>query len=428
LGVGSASVSDLTVQGQLGGDLDGGGNSVTNVGAVSTDGLNNIVFVQSGDDPETKIQNAPQNSTIIFDATHQFVIASEIDITTKGVTILYANVKLDAGGDARIFDVSADDVTISNFNLDGNKANQSVKLSTIFASGCLNPTVKNGRVANSKRHGVLISGTGGKVEDATVKNIVGDSIARDCVSVEGRGDNINPLVENVTGVNSTDRGTVEIADGVDGATVKHVRGESQAYVVTIEDHGSTGEDNTDLLVEDVRGESVNKLVDGSNMSAGIGHRNITIKDVTAPAGTFTGTGGGIVFVSEASNIILENVTIEGYDPAASVIIEFCDDVTLRNVGGGDNTATNAVVKLLNCNNVRIFGGSVSSTDGHGYQISETAGSQLSGFLIHGLSATGSFGKQELEFQGDIVDMSVVGSNVTVTNSTSTGTVTKSGNI
>jgi hypothetical protein len=47
LAVGSASVSDLTVQNQLAGDLDGGGNSLSNVGAVETGNLTSKINSQA---------------------------------------------------------------------------------------------------------------------------------------------------------------------------------------------------------------------------------------------------------------------------------------------------------------------------------------------------------------------------------------------
>lgn len=373
-------------------------------------------------DLEAALSEASAGDTILLSQTTTHIVDAELLVDVADLTIDGGDIALADGVDDNLLRITADGVTLRNFKGDGNRANQTAQSGSVVHVEGSDFTAQNIIADNSARHGVYIDGVANNVKNPTLRGVRGDNNDRDLVSLEGPNLE-DPTVDGAYGTNSANRGTVEIVDGVTGAVVEDVYGGSQSYVVSIEDHGNAGEDHDDIHVEHVRGESVGAFI--AQVLSDLGHENITIADVTGPSGTVTDVVPP-VDMENVTDLTYRDIRIVGYDSNYSIQVRGCEDVELNNCRGGENSATTGVVRIRNCDDVRVFGGYARSTDGHGMQISESDGAQHTGFLIHGWSASGC-GKQQLEFSGDVATMSVVGSDATVTDNATNDTVTTAGN-
>lgn len=216
--------------------------------------------------------------------------------------------------------------------VDGNRANQSgMRQSGIRLCSDAGPVVVRDVICRRcLQHGIFVESA-----FATVENITGEGMGRDVVSLDGA---YQPRVRNIRGKKSTERGTVEIADGTVGAVVEGIYGERQEYVVDFQDHLRAKHRNLNNTIRGVRGRRVKYFV-RATAHPGIEHVNLLIDDVQGSAADV-----GAVAPVEARytrGVTITHVRIDGL-PTAAVHVDNASDVRLVDVGA---------VEIVDCINV-----------------------------------------------------------------------------
>jgi nitrous oxidase accessory protein NosD len=235
----------------------------------------------TGGDPHGTLEAAERGSTVQFDPAAIHRIERPVQVTTPGVTVEGLAVRLADGADATLVEIGADGVTLRDFRVDGNRANQpgDRQSSGVTVAGARGVTVERGTVRDVTRHGVRVVDpatvtsdtsfaertvgleTTGGTAAVTVRDLRVRNPRRDGCSVEGP-DVTDVRVENVHTVDSDDRGGVEIKDGAAGATVTGCHAADCRYGVAVQDHGGHGV--ADVLVTGNTAARCDKLVDGQN--------------------------------------------------------------------------------------------------------------------------------------------------------------------
>lgn len=202
--------------------------------------------------------------------------------------------------------------------IDGNKANVTgMRQSGIHIGAGGHVIVEDVRGFDVTQHVIRCRG-----ENCIIQNIYGANGGRDVVSLEKAK---NTFVQNVYGVGSADRGTVEICDGTTGCTVRNVWGKDQTYVVDFQDHLKASHANVSNLVETVRGENVTHLLRNTTVPE-VAHRDLTVRDIQGDAGSVDGTAVPIQFTN-ISGVTISDVSLRGANCQA-IVIEHCDKVQL----------------------------------------------------------------------------------------------------
>ncbi len=314
-----------------------------------------IIYVD-GRDLQTVIDNAPPNSIVICDRNRQITLSVPVTVH-KPLTLRGINARLpDKLGKTPLLIVTAEGVTISDFELHGNldtvTQEERAPLLVIRAS---NFRVENGLTINSSKDGILISGDSkedGDLVGGVVRDIVGINVARDVVSVGGGGSHghriRNVLVDNIRGYNSLHRGAVEVSDGADNITVRKVYAENSLYAVDVQDHGRPQEINTNVVIEDVYALNCTFAIRTANRPHG--HSNLTMRDIIAERCKSP------LKISNTDNVILQNIRIIGHEAGRPPIsISNCDGVFLRDVTIENSNHDGPAILIKNCDDTLIDG-------------------------------------------------------------------------
>ena len=166
---------------------------------------------------------------------------------------------------------------------------------------------------DSSKDGIMVTpedGTG-DVVGGIIRDIEGARMGRDLVSLSGGngGQRIRDVtVENIRLKKGYLRGAVEVSDGTDNITVRHVYVEDAAYGIDVQDHGPTKPrtghacaPNTHVLIEDVTAVRCKNIIRTANHP--LGHADLTLRD-------FTGRDcQEPVRISNTKHVLIENLTI-----------------------------------------------------------------------------------------------------------------------
>lgn len=191
-------------------------------------------------------------------------------------------------------------------------------------------------------------------------------MGRDAVSLSGgnRGQRIrNVTVENVRLKVGYFRGAVEVSDGTDNITIRHVHAESALYAIDVQDHGQGSAPNTNVTLEDVTAVNCRHVIRTANHP--LGHTNLALSDFTAR------NCRRPVQISNTTHVRIKNLAIVN-KPAAEtsrITLHHCDDVVLENVmvtglrdgvGAMDKrNSTNVTIKALSLNGKATPTGDIS---------------------------------------------------------------------
>ncbi len=377
-------------------------------------------IIQVGDrDLQQVLDDAPAGAIIVCDPNRQVTRTAPFTIT-RPVTLRGLNACLPPKlGNTSLLVVTAKGVTISDFVLTGNgdTASQDER-APLLSIGAGDFHVERGRFVNSSKDGVMIDGdlAGGQdLVGGVVRDIVGEEVIRDTVSISGSSSGEsgslvrNVLVENIRCYRSRKRGAVEVSDGADNITVRKVYAEASIYGVDIQDHDQKRQINRNIVVEDVFALRCNSAVRTKNHPHG--HANLTVRDVTARE------CGMPIQISHTDNLRLGSVLVidhAGKDPAVSVrnchgamirdiiientdhkgpgvLIEDCDGaiidgVTLR--GKGENLSAGLIYRLtqdrhfsgLSIRNVLVPG---IADAGIRLEVKDGCGATLTDYIVSG---------------------------------------------
>ncbi len=299
---------------------------------VSTAGQNDpakVIIVKNANWHQT-IEQAPPHSKLIFDR-NTFITLQRPLVIEKPLILTGIRARLaDGVTDQPLIKVIADDVTITDFELYGNRGTVPRKgrhvMLEIRSSGFY---IEKGRFINGSKDGMMIHtpSAGGNIVGGIIKNLIGRDNGVDVVSIDGGGKGqmiSNLLVENIRCYNSVEKGAVEVADGCQNITVRTVYAENSLYAVDIQDHGKHGKINRNVVVDDVY---------ALNCEHGVrtalhpnGHENITLLNIVAEKCRRP------VRLKNIKNLKLHNVTVLDQDGDRHLIyIRECDEVSFRNI-------------------------------------------------------------------------------------------------
>lgn len=313
---------------------------------------------------------------VLYFPSGEYELNDTIDITIPNLTIILAqdavvylaDNQLDAGGTAEekiiLFNIEADGVKLIGGTFDGNIDNQGSdganqdenRSDCIRVANCKDCTFRDITVINAARHGIVVTGESGDVENITIENIIGYQNARDTVSVEG-----NPVdaqnagivqhvtVENVKGIESRMRGTLEFVDGVRFCSAMNIYGFNQAYCVANEDHGAGSSPNEACSYRDiVAGAGCDHAV---LMLTQLEHKQITIDGANRPVQVRGVDGFTLTNINIRTNDLMQNLE---YEQFGYVHIEDSKRGNISNItlqGTGDYTG--AGIFSRNCDNLNI---------------------------------------------------------------------------
>jgi hypothetical protein len=306
------------------------------------------------------LDNVPERAIIVCEQAEPLVVTKTITITKPMILRgLKARLPEKLGGTPLLV-VEAKGVTLTDLEMHGNYDSVSQKNRAPFihikaGEFC----VERCRFFDGTKDGINVApddGTG-DIVGGVIRDIEGFRMGRDVVSLSGGcgGQRIrNVTVENVSLKKGYFRGAVEVSDGSDNVTVRHVRAEDAVYAIDVQDHGAVQEGkpkpsapNTNVTVEDVTAVSCKHVIRTANRP--LGHANLTLRDFTAS------NCREPVLISNTTHVRIKNLTIIN-EPAAEkprITLRNCDDVELQNVKiVGLKDAAKAIDKQ-NSINVRI---------------------------------------------------------------------------
>ena len=366
---------------------------VTAVAAGGPSGSPDSVRIDAGALQEA-VANAPPHAVLVADRSRQVEIAETVRIE-KPVTLVGLNMRLKPGlAKTPIIEVLSEEVRIREFTLEGNgdSVEQPDRAPLILIRrGRF--VVEDGETNNSAKDGVMITPVPeyGDIEHGVLRNLTARNTIRDVVSIGGRGHEglfvRHLVVENIRSYGSQLRGPVEVSDGSEHITVRDVYAESSFYGVDVQDHSREGMVNRQILIDGVQVKDCVTAVRTANRD--FGHNGLTIRNVT-----------GVDFraddrwrplhVRNTSNVVIENVRIEGGPPEGPwVLVQNSDNLTLRNVAIVNAGQDGAVVVVEDSNNALldniVITGERQPTRGLEYRV--TADERFGGLRIRNVVAS-----------------------------------------
>jgi hypothetical protein len=373
--------------------LSGGGTFFA-VGAENTPGDSGRPgFIRvDGRNLQQVIDDAPTNSIILCDPNQPITLSTPVRIH-KPLTLRGLNARLPGQlGRTSLVIVTAKGVTISDFQLTGNGDTvPQDQRAPLLVIGAGNFRVENGRLSNSSKDGIMIDGDfagGDDIVGGVVRDIVGQKVIRDVVSISGSGKGAakirNVLVDNIRCYDSRLRGCVEVSDGTDNITVRKVYAESSVYVVDVQDHRTLGQTNHNVLVEDVYAFRCKHAIRTANRP--LGHANLTVRDITAERCTDP------IQISNTENVTLCNVRVINHEGGGyPVYLKNCRGLSVRDVMVQNTTCKGPALLLEDCDvalvdGFLLRGDATNLSSGICFRL--TTGEAFSGLHITHVSAPG----------------------------------------
>ncbi len=321
-----------------------------------------LKFTGGDTDLQAMLDEAPDGAVVVCEQTEPLVVAKTLRIA-RPITLRGLKARLpEKLGDTVLLVVEARGVTLADLELHGNYDSVPQKNRAPFVH------IKAGefRVERCKffdgtKDGLMVTPDdgAGDIVGGLIRDIEGTRMGRDVVSLSGGcgGRRIrNVTVENVRLRKGFFRGAVEVSDGSDDVTVRHVRAEEAVYAIDVQDHGAKqpgkpapSAPNTNITIEDVTAVNCKHVLRTANHP--LGHSHLTLKDSVAKDCREP------VLISNTTHVRIQNLTVTNEPEAQKprITVRGCDDVELRNVTIiGLREGTEAIVSP-NSANVKIEG-------------------------------------------------------------------------
>lgn len=289
-------------------------------------------------DLQALLDKAPEGAVIVCEQAQPLIVTRTITIT-RPVTLRGFKARLpEKLGGMVLLVVEAKGVTLTDIEMHGNYDSVSQKDRAPFihvkAGGF---HIERCRFFDGTKDGVNVTPDdgAGDIVGGVIRDIEGFRMGRDVVSLSGGcgGQRIrNVTVENVRLQKGFFRGAVEVSDGTDNVTVRHVRAEDAVYAIDVQDHGAVQKGkpgpsapNTNITVEDVTAVSCKHVIRTANRP--LGHANLTLRDFTAK------NCREPVLISNTNHVRIEHLVIVN-EPALEkppITLRNCRDVEMQNV-------------------------------------------------------------------------------------------------
>lgn len=197
--------------------------------------------------------------------------------------------------------------------------------------------------------------------DFTARDIFGDHVRRDCVSIVSAQ---QILLDNIHADNSVLRGAFEFSDNTYDAVARNIYASNCAYVFDIDIHGVT-QNNGNILIDGVYSDSNHVVCNtlGNAICFNIAFRNFYIRNTQGNLDyADQNFGGDIHLDSHVNGITLDNINfLNRLHTKTLIYLGHVDNVLLNNIRVSD-TAKNRIIyvrdgatatrgKRININNV-----------------------------------------------------------------------------
>jgi hypothetical protein len=292
----------------------------------------------TGGDLQTVLNNAPDGAVIMCEQSGPLVVTKTIRIA-RPVTLRGLKAQLSEKlGDTVLLVVETQGVILSDLELHGNYNSVPQKnRAPLIHVKAGRFRIERCRFFDGTKDGIMITPDdgAGDIVDGVIRDIEGTRMGRDVVSISGGngGQRIrNVTVENIRLKKSFHRGAVEVSDGSDKITVRHVRAEDAVYAVDVQDHGAEQPGkpapcapNTNITFEDVTATNCKHVIRTANHP--LGHHTLILRYFTAK------NCREPVLISNTKQVRIDNLVITNEPPAKKprITLQNCDDVELRNV-------------------------------------------------------------------------------------------------
>ena len=289
-------------------------------------------------DLQSLLDKVPQGAVVVCEQAKPLVVARSI-VIARPVTLRGLKARLpEKLGDMPLMIVEAGGVTLTDLEMHGNYDSVSQKNRTPFihikAGGF---RIERCKFFDGTKDGINVTPDdgAGDLVGGVIRDIEGFRMGRDVVSLSGGcgGQKVrNVTVENVSLRKGYLRGAVEVSDGTDNITVRHVRAEEAVYAIDVQDHGAAKKEkpepsapNTNVTIEDVTAVNCKHAIRTANRP--LGHANLTLRNFTAR------NCREPVSISNTTHVRLRNLTIvnEPMVGKTPITLRNCDDVELQEV-------------------------------------------------------------------------------------------------
>ena len=298
-----------------------------------------IKFTAGGEaDLQVLLDKAPEGAVVVCEQARPLVVSKSLTI---GKRMTLRGLKADLPeklGNTPILIVDAKGVALADLEMHGNYDSVAQAVRAPFVH------IKRGeflvercKFYDGSKDGLMVTPDdgAGDIVGGAIRNIEGFRMGRDLVSLSGGcgGQRIrNVTVENVSLKRGYYRGAVEVSDGTDNITVRHVYAEDAVYAIDVQDHGAVlkgkpkpSAPNTHVTLEDVKAVRCKHVIRTVNHP--LGHADLTLRDFSAR------NCKSPVQLSNTTRVRVENLAVIDEPPADKprITLSHCDDVVLRNV-------------------------------------------------------------------------------------------------
>lgn len=291
----------------------------------------------SATDLQALLDQAPVGAAIVCEQSRPLVIAATL-LVRKSLTLRGLKACLPPELDKTpILVVDASNVTLTDLELRGNYdtvgQQHRAPLIHVKRGGF---RIERCKFFDSSKDGIMVTpdDNGGDIVGGVIREIEGSRIARDLVSLSGGNGGLrirDVTVENVRLKTGFLRGAVEVSDGADNITVRHVYAEDAVYGIDVQDHGAKDQQgracspNTRVVLEDVTAVRCKHILRTANHP--LGHTDLTLRQ-------FVGRDcAEPLRIANTARVRIEGLTIQGEKPLNQSPVELRNDqdVVLRNV-------------------------------------------------------------------------------------------------
>ncbi|KAJ8900704.1 hypothetical protein NDN08_000005 [Rhodosorus marinus] len=316
---------------------------------------------------------APAGSELIAPAGGcEWVIEKTITVNTNDITIRGVHAKLRDGLAKMILVVNGDGFTMFDCVLTGNRGTiykkQRRSLLSLRGSGF---HIQRGRFINSTRDGISIAQKAYSttvIDGGVVRDIVGIGNDRDTVSVSTWDSSVaatkNIVVDNVRAYGISNRGAVEVSDGVENIIVRNIYSERNQYGISIQDHRDLDQRIRNITISNL---SASDVVYGlhTQTQPEVQHSDVKVKRLNVERAYIP------LSLRNVKRLRLDSVRVTGSVPLESTVYELlditepplnsstmgvitnCHGLRMKDVYISTGASTTGALSIQQCENVKL---------------------------------------------------------------------------
>lgn len=312
-------------------------------------------------DFQALLDRAPAGATITCTQANPLDISRAL-VLRKPVTLVDLKARLQPKVDSTsILIAEATGITLKGLELRGNydtvSQDRRAPLIHVKQGGFL---IERCKFFDGSKDGIMVTPDDNTADiiGGTIRDIEGSRMARDLVSLGGGNGGLrirDVTVENISLKTGFLRGAVEVSDGSDHITVRHVYAEDAVYGIDVQDHGAVSKTtggkcapNTRVLIEDVTAVRCQHIIRTKNSP--LGHTDLTLRGFTGRECTQP------VRISHTTKVLIENLTIINEKKALEgppIALNNDHQLTLRNATLKISADVPAALSASSCSEIQL---------------------------------------------------------------------------